>query len=93
MVEITKIFWKPVVTLDAFVLGETESGELDMNTWQVNSLYVGLNDTATKTLGFERPFLGKVIVCLPVSLVKAIKDTVVLNKTMSELQELKECKK
>ena len=44
-------------------------------------------------LGFERPFLGKVTVCLPVSVIKAIKDTAVLNKTIQELQELKECKK
>jgi sporulation protein YlmC with PRC-barrel domain len=93
MVEITRIFWKPVVTSDAFVLGEIESAELDTNTWQLKSLYVSLNDAATQTLGFERPFLGKVMVCLPVSTVKAIKDTAVLNKTIRELRELKECKK
>jgi sporulation protein YlmC with PRC-barrel domain len=93
MVEITRIFWRQVVTSDAFVLGEIESGELDINTWQLKSLYVSLNDEATKMLGFERPFLGKVMVCLPVSTVKAIKDTAVLNKTIRELRELKECKK
>jgi len=43
-------------------------------------------------MGFESPFLGKVMVCLPASVVKAIKDTAVLNKTLAELQELKECK-
>jgi len=93
MVEISRLFWKKVVTSDAFVIGEIESGELDVNTWQLKSFYVGLNDEATKMLGFERPFLGKVTVCLPVSVIKAIKDTAVLNKTIQELQELRECKK
>jgi sporulation protein YlmC with PRC-barrel domain len=93
MVEIMRIFWKQAVTSDAFVLGEIESAELDIDTWKIKSLYVSLNDAATKTLGFERPFLGKVTVCLPISTVKAIKDTAVLSKTIHELRELKECKK
>jgi len=92
MVEITRLFWKRVVTSDAFVLGEIHSGVLDPETWKLTSFYVALNDEAAKRLGFTSPFLGKVMVCLPVSVVKAIKDTAVLNKTIDELQELKECK-
>jgi sporulation protein YlmC with PRC-barrel domain len=92
MVDITKLFWKKVVTADAFVLGEIHSGVLDTETWKLTSFYVALNDQASKRLGFESPFLGKVMVCLPVSVVKSIKDTIVLNKTFGELQELKECK-
>jgi hypothetical protein len=48
-----------------------------------------LNDEAAKRLGFTSPFLGKVMVCLPVSVVKSIKDTAVLNKSFDDLQELK----
>jgi sporulation protein YlmC with PRC-barrel domain len=92
MVEITRLFWKRVVTADAFVLGEIHSAVLDMDNWKLTSFYVALNDEAAKRLGFESPFLGKVMVCLPVSVVKAIKDTAVLNKTFDELRELKECK-
>jgi sporulation protein YlmC with PRC-barrel domain len=92
MVEITRLFWKKVVTSDAFVLGEIHSGVLDPDTWKLKSFYVALNDEAAKRLGFTSPFLGKVMVCLPVSVVKAIKETAVLNKTLDELRELKECK-
>ena len=92
MVEITRLFWKKVVTSDAFVLGEIHSAVLDTETWKVTSFYVALNDEAARRLGFESPFLGKVMVCLPVSVVKSIKDTAVLNKTFDELQELRECK-
>lgn len=92
MVEITRIFWKKAYTSDAFLLGDIESAEVDVNNWQVISFYVGLTDEATKSLGFKRPFLGKVIVCLPVSTVKSIQDTAILNKTLAELSTLKECK-
>jgi hypothetical protein len=43
-------------------------------------------------LGFKRPFLGKVVVCLPVSAVKSYQDTAILNKSLQELKDLKECK-
>ena len=92
MVEISRLFWKKAFTSDAVLLGEVESAELDMNTWQVTNFYVGLTDEATRMLGFKRPFLGKVVVCLPVSVIKSIKDTAILNKTIEELRGLKECK-
>ena len=92
MIEVTRLFWKRVLTADSFVLGEIHSAVLDTDTWKLTSFYVALNDEAAKKLGFESPFLGKVMVCLPVSVVKAIKDTAVLSKTLHELQKLKECK-
>jgi sporulation protein YlmC with PRC-barrel domain len=92
MVEITRMFWKKAYTADALLLGDVESAEVDMNNWQVTNFYVGLTDEATKALGFKRPFLGKVVVCLPVSTIKTIQDSAILNKTMAELRNLKECK-
>ena len=92
MVEISRIFWKKAFTSDAFLLGEVESAELDLNTWQITSFYIGLTDEATKALGFKRPYLGKVVVCLPVSAIKSIRDTAILNQTINELRSLKECK-
>ena len=92
MVEITRLFWKKAYTSDAFLLGEVESADLDMNTWKVNSLFVSLNDEATKAFGFKHPFLGRIVVCLPVENVKTIKDTAILNKTLDELKGLRECK-
>jgi sporulation protein YlmC with PRC-barrel domain len=93
MVEIGRLFWKKVVTSDDFIIGEIESAELDTAMWQVTSFYVSLNDDASAKLGFERPYFGKIFVCLPVFSVKEVGDSVVLNKTFAELQELRECKK
>jgi sporulation protein YlmC with PRC-barrel domain len=92
MVEITRIFWKRALTADGFLLGDLENAEVDPNTWQVTSFYVGLTDEATKLLGFRRPFLGKVVVCLPVSDIKTIQDSAILSKTIAELRDLKQCK-
>ncbi len=91
--EIGRLLWKRVMTADDYTIGELESAELDTGTWQVTSFYVSLNDDATKKLGFDRPYFGKIFVCLPVLTVKEVGDFVVLNKTFDELQELRECKK
>jgi sporulation protein YlmC with PRC-barrel domain len=92
MVEISRLFWKKAYTSDNFLLGDVESAELDMSTWQITNFYVGLSDEAAKKLGFRRPFLGRVVICLPVATIKTYQDMAVLNKTIAELQDLKECK-
>ncbi len=93
MVEITRVFWKRAVTADGFVLGEVESADLDMNTWQVTSLFVSLSDEGNRKLGFKHPYLGKVMVCLPTSVVQSIEaDKVMLKQTINELRSLKQCK-
>jgi len=92
MVEISRLFWKKAYTSDGILLGEVESAELDMNTWQIRNFYIGLTDEVTRILKFKRPILGKVVVCLPVSTIKSYQDTAVLNQTMEALRNLKECK-
>ena len=74
------------------MLGEVESAEVDTNSWQITNFYIGLTDEATGMLGFKRPFLGKVVVCLPASVIKSFQDKAILNKTIQELKDLKECK-
>jgi sporulation protein YlmC with PRC-barrel domain len=92
MVEISRLFWKRVLSSDNFVVGEIESAEVDTKTWQVTNFYVALSDQATEIMGFKRPFLGKITVCLPSSAITSIRDIALLNKKMAELQDLRECK-
>ena len=92
MVEITRLFWKNAYTSDNFLLGEVQSAELDMSNWQIINLFVTLSEEASKKLGFKHPYLGKVMVCLPVSAVESIKDKVILNKTIEELRTLQQCR-
>jgi sporulation protein YlmC with PRC-barrel domain len=92
MVEISRLFWKKVYTTDGFLVGETESADLDEKTWQIKSFFVNLTDETTGLLGMKRPFMGKVMVCLPVLLIDSISDTVILNKSKGELGGLRQCK-
>ncbi|MFA5572319.1 MAG: hypothetical protein WC046_01105 [Candidatus Bathyarchaeia archaeon] len=91
MVEITKLFWKKALTSDHFELGEVNSADLDMSNWRITNLYIALSDEATKAFGFRHPYLGKVVVCLPVSAVDVFKEVLVLNKTIDELRNLRQC--
>jgi sporulation protein YlmC with PRC-barrel domain len=92
MVEITRLFWKQAFTSDGFLLGEVQSAELDMSNWQIINLFVALSDEASKKMGFKHPYLGKVLVCLPVSAVESITDKAILNKTIDELHSLRQCR-
>jgi sporulation protein YlmC with PRC-barrel domain len=92
MVEITKLFGKPAFTSDGLLLGEVHSAELDMSNWQIINLFVALSEEASIKLGFKHPYLGKVMVCLPVSTVESVTDKAVLNKTMDELSTLRQCR-
>jgi len=92
MVEISRLFWKKAYTSDGLLLGDVESAELDMSNWQIINLFVTLSEEASKKLGFKHPYLGKVMVCLPVSAVESIKDKVILNKTIEELRTLQQCR-
>ncbi len=92
MVEISRLFWKQAYTSDNFLLGEVQSAELDMSNWKIINLFVALSEEASKKLGFKHPYLGKVMVCLPVSTVESITDKAVLNKTIEELRTLRQCK-
>jgi sporulation protein YlmC with PRC-barrel domain len=92
MVEISRLFWKKVYTSDGFLLGETESAELDKSTWQITSFFVSLTDDARDLLHLKRTFMGKLMVCLPVSVIASIDEKAVLNKTKQEILNLKQCK-
>jgi hypothetical protein len=54
---------------------------------------VSLADEATRELGFRKPFLGAVVVCLPVDLIQAIGDVITLNKSIQELRSFVEPKR
>jgi len=92
MVEISRMFWKRAFSSDGFFIGEIQSAELNMSTWQITNFYVGLSDEATMAMGFKRPWMGKVTVCLPVSVIESFEDTVKLNETKEKLLNLKQCK-
>jgi len=93
LVSVSKLMGKKVIGANAYTLGEVHGADVDTDKWQVTHLHVSLTEEATRELGFRKPFLGAVVVCLPVALVQAIGDVITLNKTIQELRSFVEPKK
>ena len=92
MVELGKLNWKKVVTSDGVAIGYIQGGEVNTETWQITHVHVGVNDSTMKTFGLKRPYLGQVLVCLPVDFIQTVNDNITLNKSLEELKKEKECR-
>lgn len=92
MVSISELNGKRVVTSDAFVLGQIEGGSIDTANWQITHIHVNLNDQSLKALNLKKPFMGSVLVCLPVNLVQTVGDVVSLKEPLNQLKDTEQCK-
>lgn len=92
ILEFRKLDGKKLVTSDGFRLGEVEGAHVDVDNWTVKRLSIGLTDEATKELGFKKPFMGSVKLCLPVNIVQGVGEFITLNKSLRDLKQLPECK-
>lgn len=89
----SKMIGKRVIGSNAYMLGEVVGADIDTANWQVTHLHVSLADEATRELGFKKPFMGSVVVCLPVQVIQAVGDVITLNKGIDELRTVVEPKK
>jgi sporulation protein YlmC with PRC-barrel domain len=87
----TKLRGKKVIGARGYVIGEVEGLDLDLSNWQVTGLQVGLTGDAATELGFKRPFLSKVVVIIPSSIVTLVGNFVTLDETIENLESLAEC--
>jgi len=90
--KVSKLNGTKVITANAYVLGEVDGAEVDTDKWKVTHLDVSLTNEATKELGFKKPFLGSMKICLPVTIIKEFGDVITLKNSLQELKNLKECK-
>lgn len=93
MVTFARLIGKKVIGSNAYMFGEMHGADVDTGNWQITHLHISLTDDAARELGFRKPFLGAVVVCLPVSLIQAVGDVITLNKTVKELGSFVEPKK
>ena len=91
MFEVSRLNGKKVITTDAFNVGEVSEAMMDDN-WKITHVLVNLTKEATRELGFKKPILGHVVICLPVNHVTGFADFITLNKTREELKGIPECK-
>ena len=90
MVQVRDIYGKTVITMDAFDVGKVSGAEMG-DQWNITHLHVHLTKDATKELGFKKPVLGHITICLPVKLVKGFGDVVTLSNTKEGLKKIPEC--
>jgi len=93
MVSAKKINGMRVVTADAFTVGDVDGLQLDQKTWNVTHLDIELTDESLRELGFKKPLLGAVRICLPVSFVNKFGDIITLKSDLAQLKGLDSCKK
>jgi sporulation protein YlmC with PRC-barrel domain len=90
--KVSKLNGMKVITANAYTLGEVEGAHVDTDKWKITHLDVELTKEATKELGFKKPLLGSLTVCLPVTIVKGFGDVITLKKSLQEMKNLEECK-
>jgi sporulation protein YlmC with PRC-barrel domain len=90
-VNYAKLDGKKVVSDKGYVVGVVEGLDVEVSSWQVIGLEVGLTDDAAMELGFKRPFLSKVVVIIPSEVVEEVGNFVTLNKAIEDLTSLVEC--
>lgn len=81
-----------VVTLDGFQAGEISGMELNTKKWEATHLHIELSDEAVKELGYKKPLLGHITICLPVGYIKAVGNVVTLTRNLKGLDKIPECK-
>ena len=92
MVNVDMLKGMKVVTDDAWVVGEVAGTETDTEKWEVTHLRINLTKDSAKELGFKKPLLGDVVICVPVNFIKAHGDVINLHAPFSDLASLEECK-
>ena len=90
--KVSKLNGMSVITADAYTIGEVDGAHANVGEWNITHLDVELTKEAIDQLGFKKPLLGSVTVCLPINVVKEVGNVVTLNKSLPDLKNLKECK-
>ena len=79
-----------VVTLDGFQAGEISGMEINTKKWEATHLHIELSDEAVKELGYKKPLLGHITICLTFGYVKPVGNVVTLTRKLKGLDKITE---
>jgi len=81
---------KKVIGTEGYILGEMNDLYVDFSTWQANAFYVVLSDMSAAELDFRKPFLRRIMVCLPTKLIESVGDVITLTEPIRNLKDVAE---
>jgi sporulation protein YlmC with PRC-barrel domain len=81
---------RKVVGTEGYILGEMNDLQFDFDTWRATAFYIILSDEAAAELNLKKPFLRKIMICLPTELIKAVGDVVTLKEPIRNLKDIAE---
>lgn len=81
---------KKVIGNEGYVLGEMSDLHVDLETWRASAFYIILSAEAAAELNFKKPFLRRVMTCLPTELIKAVGDVITLTAPVRNLKDIAE---
>ena len=79
---------KTVIGTEGYVLGEMNGVDIDLNTWQASAFYIVLSNEATSELNLKKPFLRKIMICLPTQLIQSVGDIITLREPVRNLKDI-----
>ena len=88
MADLKKLIGKKVICASGVIVGDVEGVDLDVTTWIITGLQVGLTNDAALEAGFKRPVLSQIVVEIPPTLVAGVGDVVTLTAKVQNLKDL-----
>ena len=88
LADLKKITGKKVIGAKGSIIGEVEGADLDVATWKITGLQVGLTNDAAVEAGFKRPMLSQIVIVVPSTLISAVGDVVTLTAQVENLKDL-----
>jgi len=79
---------KKVVGVKGYIVGDVEAIDIEPDNWQVTALQVSLTKDAAQELGFNKTFLRKAIIAIPIKIVNSVGNTILINEAIQDLKEL-----
>ena len=87
VVGIDKLVGMKVITAKAYIFGEVNGAEVDIDKWQITHLHVKLTDKAAIDLGFKKRFRSSTV-CMPITLINEVGEVITIDKSLEELSKI-----
>jgi sporulation protein YlmC with PRC-barrel domain len=81
-----KLHDKNVIDSKAQIVGDAAGIEIDVSGWKVTHLCINLSDDAIEALGYKKPFIGKVLIDVPIDTIEKVSDVIVLKQSLAEIK-------